>query len=78
MEKGEVYELHEKYREKLGAAHGYLWVYEDRHDTGDERRWGTFRSVASGHVMNMPIFAVVAKEESLMRKILRGIRCLSS
>jgi hypothetical protein len=112
LKKGEIYELHEKFREKLGAAHGYIWVYEDRHDAGTrwsahfgtydfilayvanptrdkrnivtsttikgERKWGTFRSVASGHVMNMPTFAVVAKEESLMRKILRRIGCLSS
>jgi hypothetical protein len=114
LKKGEIYELEGMFREKLGAAHGYLWVYEGKANLTrygialrltrefvyawlaepareafrresspytrikGERKWGTFKSVASGHVMNMPTFAVVVERWSLLRKILRWIRWINS
>ena len=40
LKKGEVYELEGMFREKLGAAHGYLWVYEGK---ADMNRYGLAR-----------------------------------
>jgi len=108
LKKGEIYKLDEPFWARLGAAHGYLWVYEGRYNLAwrqptaflhtrgfisqfadiqlaenvvaikGERKWGKFRSLATGHAMEMPTFAVVAREENLMRKILRRIEWLSS